>query len=884
MIQLYKPRNTNYDRNGDVMLEPEVCTVNTDTWELNITHPRDALGKWEAIERDVVIRVPTWQENDQLYRLFEVNKNDEGVEAKGYPIFFDSGKTVMLKDVRPTNALGQDALNAMMDDTAFSGQSNLATRSTAYYVEKNLMEALTGSEDNSFINRWGGEVEYDNMTVIINDRIGADNGVLLKYGKNIPEQGMRITENDNDVVTRIYPKAYNGHTLSGDGYVDSPLAGQYTPSVRASVITYDDVKMKEDAQEGDAAEGVIVCNNQAELDNALRQKASADFEAGIDKPSISIEADMVMLEATVQYADVAMLEHVGLGDTIHVQNERLGYTGEARVVSLIYDCIRDRVESVVIGDAPYNYVDDTAQAVGSIQDVIDVGNRTVMADRIQGIIDGVKAKLQAQRTDADTVPVRTLLMEDLDPASPTYGATCWGPAGLEFTDERLPDGSDWDWTHTAVTAKGVIADAIITGILSDKLGHFYLNMDTGELMMKKGTFVGNITSAEGTIGGFELKSDGLHSTFTRTLPNNYTDNDVTRIRNIILGKETPTSEDYTRLDINGDGAIDILDLQDVQQLRNGVISNTWTYDFVISSLESNGFINYTVDRGNAHKSSGSVQLPSLSIDAIHDINNKIVELLGKYELGAQFNGRFRAACAENEIGCFRIQNEYIAMYASFADAIANIGRKGWLGYNGATYLTIKDESGGGVWLYLKDGQYVGYSQPSGATYRTFEPKTDNADYLGRVGHRWRQLYAGSTTIATSDRNLKKDFTEFDDRYEKFFSLLKPQLFKFKDGASDRFHVGYISQDVEEALEMCGLTALDFAGFCKDIKKVPNGEHEETVTRDDQGNLEYEYSLRYSEFIALNTHMIQKQQQEIDTLRKQVQMLSSQIELKKGDAS
>ena len=133
--------------------------------------------------------------------------------------------------------------------------------------------------------------------------------------------------------------------------------------------------------------------------------------------------------------------------------------------------------------------------------------------------------------------------------------------------------------------------------------------------------------------------------------------------------------------------------------------------------------------------------------------------------------------------------------------------------------------------------------------------------LGESYSKWKQLYATTATIATSDRNEKKDFTEFDERYEKLFFDLKPQLFKFKNGESNRFHSGFISQDVEESLKDNGLTALDFAGFCKDKKQIgkvnEEGIEEFTNVLDEEGNQVYDYSLRYEEFIAMNTHMIQR---------------------------
>lgn len=159
--------------------------------------------------------------------------------------------------------------------------------------------------------------------------------------------------------------------------------------------------------------------------------------------------------------------------------------------------------------------------------------------------------------------------------------------------------------------------------------------------------------------------------------------------------------------------------------------------------------------------------------------------------------------------------------------------------------------------------------------------TANSTYtLGNSSNKWKQLYANTSVISTSDRNLKKDIKNLDEKWVKFFLLLQPKSYLFKDGESGRTHVGFISQDVEDALKKCGLTALDFAGFCKDqkierkkeIAKIThsanneNGEtewNEKTESEkiqpvfDEDGNPAYIYSLRYEEFIALNTMMIQK---------------------------
>lgn len=152
--------------------------------------------------------------------------------------------------------------------------------------------------------------------------------------------------------------------------------------------------------------------------------------------------------------------------------------------------------------------------------------------------------------------------------------------------------------------------------------------------------------------------------------------------------------------------------------------------------------------------------------------------------------------------------------------------------------------------------------------------------LGRANGRWRSLYASSSTIITSDRNYKENIQPLTEQHLKFFLLLQPVSFTFKDGTSDRTHVGFISQDVEFAMKEVGLTELDFAGFCKDIKRTystdENGEMISEPVLDDDGNPEYIYSLRYEEFIAINTYAIQRLYQRVDALETALEEINSKL--------
>ena len=135
---------------------------------------------------------------------------------------------------------------------------------------------------------------------------------------------------------------------------------------------------------------------QAQLDAALQAKCNAEFEAGIDKPAVSISADMVLLQNTEQYKDYAVLETVSLGDTIHCINNHLGITTDARVIELEYDSIRQKVTSVVIGDYQYEYFNGVTSATEKAQSAIR-NDGTVRADQIQGIINAQKANLRAMK-------------------------------------------------------------------------------------------------------------------------------------------------------------------------------------------------------------------------------------------------------------------------------------------------------------------------------------------------------------------------------------------------------------------------------------------------------------------------------------------------------
>ncbi len=183
-----------------------------------------------------------------------------------------------------------------------------------------------------------------------------------------------------------------------------------------------------------------------------------------------------------------------------------------------------------------------------------------------------------------------------------------------------------------------------------------------------------------------------------------------------------------------------------------------------------------------------------------------------------------------------------------------------LGINTVNNIHMGDYNGSNtsaVYMHAKGSEY-------GFLETTFRPNTTTTQNLGDASHIWKTVYAKTGTINTSDRTKKHDIHAISEVYERLFLSLQPKSFMFDDG--DRVHIGAISQDVEDAMKELGIEPEQFAGFCKDVRYEYTEFNEEDGTpveaskvpcTDEDGNLIYDYALRYQEFIFLTIHMTQR---------------------------
>lgn len=462
MIEVYVKGNEDYGSNGDMTLTPTTCEVELTVEgvaELTLEHPIDDLGRWEYLVTDNVIAAPTPYSKKQLFRIYDYTKTETEVTAYARHIFYDSAGE-MLVDVRPTDKTGQEALDIILSGTKYKAKTNIKTRSTAYYIRKNIMEAIGGDDENSFTNRWGGERMYDNFTVIINDRLGGDYGACAEFGRNMT--GIEADISIDDVVTRIIPESYNGYTLEGEEpWVDSPLIGNYA-NPRAAVIKFEDVKLLEDCQEGEEGFSTLEL-----LREELKRRCEKEYENGLDKPKVNYKVDLVEIADTDDYKDYKKLTTIGIGDDVLTRDRKLKINVTARCIRLVYDCIEEENTEVELGNYTENYFDKTTSAADIIQKVTREDG-TLKAEEVYGKIDAVKAQLKAQRDISQPSEVRAVLFEDLVEGSPTYGAMSIGTMGFCIASERTADGKNWDW-KTFGTGRGFYADYVCVGQLDGAL-------------------------------------------------------------------------------------------------------------------------------------------------------------------------------------------------------------------------------------------------------------------------------------------------------------------------------------------------------------------------------------------------------------------------------
>ena len=129
------------------------------------------------------------------------------------------------------------------------------------------------------------------------------------------------------------------------------------------------------------------------------------------------------------------------------------------------------------------------------------------------------------------------------------------------------------------------------------------------------------------------------------------------------------------------------------------------------------------------------------------------------------------------------------------------------------------------------------------------PNADATYSLGSRNFVWDAIYCSTDTLNGSDRNIKNSIEALPEKYVRMFELVEPKRYKLNSGTSGRFHTGFIAQEVEAAMQKCGITSQEFAGWA-------------AAKREDGSET---YFLRYSEFIPILWAKVREQEERLKRL-------------------
>ncbi|PEC06820.1 endopeptidase [Bacillus cereus] len=459
MITLYKPNETDFTHNGIGALDKNIYNATVEE-ELNglflfsFSYPLFAPRGLE-IEGMSIIKVPT-PDGEQLFRVAAPKVSMGEITAQCYHIFYDLTEN-LIEDIFAETTNGNGAMNRMSAGCQykhpFQFYSDVPKIASARIVRKNPVEALLdSSQDNSFVNRWGGELKRDNFDVKMLKNRGMDRGVVIRHKKDL--LGYEGNVDWKSPITRIMPQGFDGLFLP-EKYVDSPLINKY-PHPKIKVVEFKHIKaaIGENADDEDAVP-------LEEAYRLLRQAAKDMFAIQkVDQPKANYNVKFQELSQTEEYKDYKHLQSVYMADTVTVEHQEDGIEIKAKVIAYKYDPIKKEYLDVTIGNFKESFTDVSGR-VDLVQEEL--------SNMPSSILDAAKANATSLINSGfgghvRIYPDRILIMDTKDEKS-AKKVWQWNLNGLGYSSTGVngPYG-------TAITSDGrIVADFITAGTLSGNL-------------------------------------------------------------------------------------------------------------------------------------------------------------------------------------------------------------------------------------------------------------------------------------------------------------------------------------------------------------------------------------------------------------------------------
>lgn len=413
-----------------------------------------------------------------------------------------------IEDKRPTNQTAAGALAIALENTRWTvGTSDLTELKTTMFYRCSVHEAIS-----KIIEVWSGEIRtrvtvQDNKItgryIDIFKRLGANRGRRFEWAKDIAEIKRKVS--DQQIYTALY--GYGKGEQIGEGY--------------SRRIDFASINSGKAYVENTAARDIYGPINpdgthrhifgKFECDLETPEEVLAETQKQLEtasQPQISYEAKVINL---AKYG--FDYEGVELGDDVTIIDSEIGAV-KARIMELTKrpDNLEDEI---VVG----NFVDlyskrmvETAEKLSDFSAKSGVWDRansfnpdgTLNSDFMKDILKAFNAELNASAGFVYAEPGMGISTYNKPPDQNPEGVTQILAAGIRIASAKLADGS-WDW-KTAITALGIVADAIYTGRIQGQTS--YYDLDSGVLSFNA-VMAGKVIEVRMSIsGGFEIFQAG----------------------------------------------------------------------------------------------------------------------------------------------------------------------------------------------------------------------------------------------------------------------------------------------------------------------------------------------------------------------------------------
>lgn len=864
---LFESTATTFNTYGICPLgETTSCLVTEErngAFELTLQYPIN--GKfYDKITVGRIIKAkPNETSNPQAFRIYRITVPINGIiTVYAQHISYDLSNIIVmpfsLENVNPGAVMAYALSNTVVPNN-FSFSTEFTSTNSVLFEKPISIRSILGGQDLNILNLWGGEYEWDNFVIKHYYQRGADNGVLIEYGKNLTK-----FDHDNEITnvfSDLLPYAFNTNSEGDKEIVTLPekTISVTTTLTTRKVVSKDFSEVFED--------GVTITSDM------LREVANQfilENPFGSELPSITVS-----FEPLWKLPDYSkLLEKISLCDTVTIRHSILGITAKAKVIKTVYDCLIEKYKTITVGSAKSSFTD----RVGNVQNQTN-NNKTTMDMLPEMVAASIKNATETitgnnggyvvlRRDNLSNKPYELLVMdnEKIEDATKVWR---WNNSGLGYS----PNGYNGPYT-TAITADGkIVADFITTGSLTANVitagtikssdNSSYWNVETGELSIN-----GSITTHSGTIGGFTIDNNSL-------------------------SKGTIGADDSVLLCTGSTGYASIAGSPNINGWvlasgKNfGVTKDGYLY---ANNAKLQGEINASSGYVSNFKinsegiSTGPTNIDDTSHEGLYLGNSgvnfvktadgyKNLITLSKSGYPRLFMENSSTSASETIWYKVQLTSDYLALGsyysdADFKDCTIKVKRTGNItGASSANIIAYpsinsfsesvqKGNENDGVVFTLGAGHiwdnYTGYVNDVCIQMNAYSAaSTSNYGYL--IGT-WKS--SGAISV-TSDRNKKKEIKPLNKNYEALFDNLKPVRFKYKDGTSNRFHTGFIAQDVLEAISKSGLSENELAAVCS------FGDPKENTR---------EWGLRYEELIALNTYKIQRLNEEIIELKEKIRTL------------